>query len=60
MRKLNTKLNKSAARHPQIDGLIECVDETVQITMRCYSLGIFSDWVSHKPIVDFYYFFSTN
>jgi len=27
----------SAARHPQIDGLIERVDETVQITLRCYS-----------------------
>ena len=27
----------SAARHPQIDSLIECVDETVQIIMCCYS-----------------------
>jgi len=40
MRKLNTKLIMSAARHPQIDGLIEGIDETVQIAhLRCYSSG---------------------
>ena len=38
MRNLNTK---SAVRHPQIDGFIECVDETWQITMHCYSSGFF-------------------
>ncbi len=36
---LNTKLVMSAARHPQIDDHIEHVDETVQITLRCYSSG---------------------
>jgi hypothetical protein len=47
MRKLNTKPIMSAARHPQIDGYIERVDETMQICLRCYSfrslfwLGIF-------------------
>jgi hypothetical protein len=35
-RKLNTKLIMSAARHPHIDGL-ERVDETIQISLRCYS-----------------------
>ena len=39
MRKLNTKLITSAARHPQIDGLIERVDETTQIYLRCSSYG---------------------
>ncbi len=29
----------SAARHPRIDGLIERVDETMQISVRCYSSG---------------------
>ena len=29
----------SAARHPQIDGLIERVDEIMQIALRCYSSG---------------------
>jgi hypothetical protein len=37
MRKLNTKLIMSAARHPHIDGLIKRVDETVQVSLRCYS-----------------------
>ena len=60
MRKLNTILIMSAARHPQVDGLIERVHETVQIVMRCYSSGSFSDLVSHIPIVDFYYNLSTN
>jgi hypothetical protein len=32
MRKSNTKLIMSAARHPQVDGLIERVDETMQIS----------------------------
>ena len=39
MKKLNTKLIMSAARHPQIDALIERVDETVQLTLRCNSSG---------------------
>ena len=53
-RKSNTKLIMSAARHPQIDNLIECVDETV----RCYSLGfVFLDWVSHIPRVVLHYNF---
>ena len=36
-RKLNTKLIMSAARHPQVDSLLERVNETLQITLRCYS-----------------------
>jgi hypothetical protein len=39
MRKLNTKLIMSAARHPQIDSLDERVDETVQMTLRFISFG---------------------
>ena len=34
MRKLNTKLNMRTARHSQIDGLIERVNETMQILWR--------------------------
>ena len=37
MRKLNTKLNMSTARHPQTDGLAERVNETIQILLRCYT-----------------------
>jgi hypothetical protein len=40
MRKLNTKLIMSAARHPQIDGLIERVDETTQISLHCSLYGL--------------------
>ncbi len=35
MRKLNTKLKMSKARHPQTDGFIERVNETMQILLRC-------------------------
>ena len=54
MRKLNTKLIMSAARHPQIDGLIERVDETVQITLRGYSSGSVFYWLPHLIMVDFF------
>jgi hypothetical protein len=37
MRKLNTNLNMSTARHPQTHGLIERVNETMQILLRCYN-----------------------
>ena len=43
-----------AARHPQIDDHIERVDETVQITLRCYSSRPVSDWVPNLPMVDFF------
>ena len=36
MRKLNTKLNMSTARHPRTDGLTERVKETMQSLLRCY------------------------
>ena len=37
MRKLNTKLNTSTARHPQTDVLTEHLNETMQIFLRCYT-----------------------
>jgi hypothetical protein len=55
MRKLNTKLNMSTARHPQTDGLTERVNETLQILLRCYTAESGFDWVSHLPMVEFYY-----
>ena len=36
MRKWNTKLTMSTARHPRSDGLTERVNETMQIFLRCY------------------------
>ena len=61
MRKLNTKLIKSAARHSQTDGLIERVDETVQINLRFHSSEYqFSVWVSPISMVDFHHNLSTN
>jgi hypothetical protein len=35
--KLNTKLIMSTARHPQIGGLTQRVNETMQILLRCYT-----------------------
>jgi hypothetical protein len=59
--KLNPKLVMSAARHPQIDGLIERVDETVQITLRCYSSrSAFLLGTSFTHGCFCYYMFSTN
>jgi hypothetical protein len=60
MRKLNTKLNMSTARHPQTDGLVERVNETMQILLRCYTTEFGFDWVSHLPMVEFYYNCSIN
>jgi len=37
MKKLNTKLNMSTARHPQTVGLTERVIETMHILLRCYA-----------------------
>jgi hypothetical protein len=37
MRKLNTKLNMSMARYPQIYGLTERVNKTMQIFLGCYT-----------------------
>ena len=36
VRKLNTKLNMSTARHPQGDGLTDHVRETMQMLLRSY------------------------
>jgi len=36
MRKLNTKLAMSTARHSQINSLIERANESMQILMHCY------------------------
>ena len=54
MRKLNTKLNMSTARHAQIDGLIERVNETMQTLLRCYTTNSKFDEVSQLPMVEFY------
>jgi hypothetical protein len=43
------------ARHSQTDGLVERVNETMQIVLRCYTAKARFDWVSHLPIVEFYY-----
>jgi hypothetical protein len=45
----------STARHPQIDGFTERVNETMQILLRCYASESGFDWVSHLPMVEFYY-----
>ncbi len=60
MRKLNTKLNMSTARHPQTYGLTKHVNETMQILLRCYTTESGFDWVSHLPMIEFYYNCSLN
>jgi len=59
-KKLNTKLNMSAARHHQTDGLTRRVNETMQILLRCYTPETRFGWVSHLPMVEFYYNCSIN
>jgi hypothetical protein len=60
MRKLNTKLNMSTARHPRTDGLTERVNETMQTLLRCYCAESGFDWTSQLSMVEFYYNCSTN
>ena len=60
MRKLNTKLNMSMARHSQIDGITKRDYETIQIVLRCYTTEPSSDWAYHLPIVELYYNCSIN
>ena len=60
MRKLNTKLNMSTARHPRTDGLTERVNESMQTLLRCYCAESGSDWASQLSMVEFYYNCSTN
>ncbi len=45
----------STARHPQTDGLTGRVNETLQILLRCYTTEYEFDWVSHLPMLEFYY-----
>ena len=54
IRKLNTKLNMSTARHPENDGLTERVNETMQILLHYYTTESRFDWVSQLPMVEFY------
>ena len=60
MRKLNTKLSMSTARHLQTDSLTKRVNETMQILLRCYTTESGFDWVSYLPMVEFYYHCSIN
>jgi hypothetical protein len=50
----------STARDPQTDDLTERVNETMQILLRCYIAESGFDWVTHIPMVDFYYNCSIN
>ena len=51
----------STARHSQTDGLTERVNnETMEILLRCYIAQSGFDWVSHLPMVEFYYNCSIN
>ena len=43
----------------KIDGLIESVNESMQQYALIHLDQLF-EWVSHLPIIDFYYKFSTN
>ncbi len=50
----------STARHPQTDGLTGRVNETMRILLRYYTTKSGFDWVSHLPMVEFYYKCSIN
>jgi hypothetical protein len=45
----------SAARHPYTDGLTKRFNETMIILLRCYTPDSGLYWVSHLPMVEFYY-----
>jgi hypothetical protein len=61
MRKLNTKLIVSAARHPQNWWPYwKCWRNSANSFLVVTHLDRFSDWVSRLPMADFYYNFSTN
>jgi len=47
------------AIHPQIDGLIESVNESMQQYALLHLDKLF-EWVSHLPMIVFYYDFLTN
>jgi hypothetical protein len=60
MGKSNVKLNRSTAKHSQSDGLIERVNETWPILLRCYIAESRFDWVFNLLAVEFYYNCSNN
>ncbi len=60
VRKLNSKLNMSIARHPRTDGLIDRVNPTMQALLRCYCDEPSFKWTSHLSMVKFYYSCSIN
>jgi hypothetical protein len=43
------------ARHPQTNGLTELVNKPMQIWLRCNTVELGFDWISHLPMVEFYY-----
>jgi hypothetical protein len=60
MGKLNTKSNMNTARHPLADGLIERVNQTMYLLLRCYCAESGFEWISHLSMVEFYYNCSIN
>jgi len=60
MGKLNTKLNMSTARHPNINSLTERLNQAMQTLLRCYCAESGFDWTSHLTMVEFYYKCSIN
>ena len=54
MRKLNTKLNLSTARHLRNGGLRERVIQTMQTQLHWYCANSGFDWTSHLSMMEFY------
>ena len=56
MGKLNIQLNMSTSRrHSRSDGLMERVNQIMQILLRCYCAKYGFDWTSHLSMVEIYY-----
>jgi hypothetical protein len=53
--RLNVKLNKSTAFHPQSDGSTERLNRTLQDALRCYINPRLDDWDTLLPLVQFAY-----
>jgi hypothetical protein len=54
-RRIGTRLNMSSCRHPETDGLTECVKNTFQQLMRCFCCYDGSKWTGKLLQVEFVY-----
>jgi hypothetical protein len=52
---LRTELNLSSVYHPQIDGQTECVNQCLEIFLRCTLQATPRQWVKWLPLAELWY-----